>query len=495
MENNKTKILSIVAIATFMMLVVGATYAYFTAQGGSPASANLNVTTYTTDVFTFETGTNINIYTDQTLFSQGKGNATGSTFARATLTANNKTNTATENYNLYLNISDNTFKYTINESAPELLLTIKDADNNEVTSISGLEHKTITDGKGASISGFDITTKTGLLTLLSNKEIVANPKTIEEWNITVTFVNYNSDQTGNTGKTFDAQLLITKDDFSEYTPNTINTLSATKSGSNLTVNLNMEQGSNTISKYYYAIEETSELAMLDNKPKAMRLSNTLAANTLTYVESTSSSYTFSNINSSSNYNIYAYAIDNKKIKTNTYNFKYSSSYNLPVITKVEVTDKTSNSITVNVTATKGTNDISKYYYSVDNGNSFTESTSNSYTFSNLINNSNYRIVVKAMDSNGKYSNTYVISEKLAVKSLITFYIANSAYQAEEGMTWEEWILSNYNTDEFFYSDGKGITTNKDKNKGKVVSQDGIFQTMPTNIILATNYKLIIPEPF
>lgn len=56
MKNNKTKILSIVAIATFMALLIGVTYAYFTVQGVDLRSANLNVTIYTTDVITFTTG-------------------------------------------------------------------------------------------------------------------------------------------------------------------------------------------------------------------------------------------------------------------------------------------------------------------------------------------------------------------------------------------------------------------------------------------------------
>lgn len=95
------------------------------------------------------------------------------------LTANNKTNSATEHYNLYLNISDNNFSYTANSTYPEIILTIKDASNNEITSISGLEYKTVTDGKGVSISGFDITTKTGLITLLSNKEITTTSTKID----------------------------------------------------------------------------------------------------------------------------------------------------------------------------------------------------------------------------------------------------------------------------------------------------------------------------
>ena len=440
MKNKKAITLSVIASLALLVLIIGATYAYFQASGGTGTSTNLRVTTYTTDIITFEVGSNINIETNATLFSQGKGNASGTTFARATLTANNKTNSATENYNLFLNISDNTFAYSVDANTPELILTIKDKSNNEVTSIEGLTYKTVTDGKGTTIKGFDITNKNGLLTLF-NKDITTTSTTVEEWNVTVTFVNYNKDQTKNAGKKFDAQLIISKDNFSDYTPNTINTLSASKSGNNLTVNLNLENGSNPIDKYYYAIEETNGLAILDSKASVKRLNNRLAVSNLTYVESNNSSYTFTNIKTDANYNVYAYAVDNKKVKTNTYTYKYTSNYNLPVISKVE-TSKTSNSITATVTATKGTNNISKYYYSIDNGSTFTESTSNSYTFNNLSNNTNYRIVAKVMDTNGKYSNTYVVSQKIKTNTF-AFYLDDVEFQADNNMTWEEWLNSSY----------------------------------------------------
>ena len=221
MENKKQAIiLSVVAIVALLSLILGATFAYFRASGNSGSSTNVNVTTYTSDLLTFEIGNDIAVYADQTSFASGKGNATGSTFAKAILTANNKTNTATKNYYVYLNISENTFTYTQNESTPELLLTIKDTSGNEITSITGLTHKTVTDGKGASISGFDITTKSGVITLFDNREITATPTKTEEWNITVTFVNYNANQTGNAGKSFNAKLIIQQEEqkptLSEY---------------------------------------------------------------------------------------------------------------------------------------------------------------------------------------------------------------------------------------------------------------------------------------
>ena len=216
MKNKKQAIiLSVIASIALLVLIVGATYAYFQASGGTGTSANLRVTTYTTDVFNFEVGNDISIYADATSFASGKGNAVGSTFAKAILTANNKTNTATEHYYLYLNISNNTFIYTQNENTPELLLTIKDAGGNAVTDITSLAYKTVTDGKGASISGYDITNKSGVIILFDNREITASPAKTEQWNITVTFVNYDKDQSKNTGKSFSAKLMIQKEKIKE----------------------------------------------------------------------------------------------------------------------------------------------------------------------------------------------------------------------------------------------------------------------------------------
>ena len=211
MEKKKTKLFSAIALVALALLVVGATYAYFQNQYGSASQADVKVTTYTTDVLTFETGDAINISADQETFAQGKGNQTGSTFARATLQANNKTNTATAKYNVYLNIENNTFTYT-NTGTPELLLqVINKTTGNPVTSITGLVYKTVTDGKNTSISGFDITNKKGLITILNNKEISASPKTIEEYTITITFINHNYDQNINTGKSFNSKVIIQKE--------------------------------------------------------------------------------------------------------------------------------------------------------------------------------------------------------------------------------------------------------------------------------------------
>ena len=214
MQYKKQIILSILTIFVLSALIIGATFAYFQAQGDTSSQTSATVKTYTTDVFSFETGNAISFSLNQENFTSGKGNQTGSTFAKTILTANNKTNTATEHYYLYLNISNNTFTYTQNENTPEILLTITDG-TNPITNITSLTYKTVTDGKGNRISGYDITNKKGLITLFSNREITTTSTKTENWNITVSFINYNLDQSANAGKTFSGKVLIQKEKFKE----------------------------------------------------------------------------------------------------------------------------------------------------------------------------------------------------------------------------------------------------------------------------------------
>ena len=217
MEIQKTKIISIASIIALALTLVTATFAYFMAQTGEGKSTDIKINASTVDTLTFEAGSAISLNLNQDNFASGKGNQTDTTFAKAMLTANNKTNTATEHYYLYLNISNNTFTYSIDNNTPEILLSIKDGSNNEITTLTGLTYKTVTDGKGASIKGFDITKKSGLVTILNNREITTTSTKTEEWNVTVTFVNYDADQSKNAGKSFDAKLMIQQENLGNQT--------------------------------------------------------------------------------------------------------------------------------------------------------------------------------------------------------------------------------------------------------------------------------------
>ena len=211
MENKKTKIISIGAVVALALTVITATYAYFNAQVGDPAVADIKVNANTVDTFTFSNGSAISFSINQDNFASGKGNQTGSTYASATLTANNKTNTATEHYYLYLNIENNTFTYSINTNTPEIIMTITDNAGTEVTDITGLTHTSVTDANGTQVSGYDITNKNGIITLFNNREITTTSSKEERWNIKVTFVNYDASQNANAGKSMSAKVMIQKE--------------------------------------------------------------------------------------------------------------------------------------------------------------------------------------------------------------------------------------------------------------------------------------------
>ena len=89
-------------------------------------------------------------------------------------------------------------------------------------------------------------------------------------------------------------------------------------------------------------------------------------------------------------------------------FVYFDVYVLPEILEVTASDITSNSITLTVNAIAGTSNISTYYYSIDNGNSWISSASNSYTFTNLASDTEYNLQVYTEDSNGKKSDINIL---------------------------------------------------------------------------------------
>ena len=221
-NEKKVLALSFLGVLTFIAVVVGATYAYFTAQGGGTGNINVNATTNTTDNLSFQVGEAISLTANQEDFYQGAENKSGETFAKAILTANNATNTATRNYYVYLNITSNDFEYTTVDEQAELLLKVTAPDGTEVTTLGSLERKTSGTGDNQ-VTGFDITTQTGFITIADNYEITSTGTEEQEWQIEVIFANLDSDQNANTGKSFTANLIIQEEamstslgNFAEY---------------------------------------------------------------------------------------------------------------------------------------------------------------------------------------------------------------------------------------------------------------------------------------
>ena len=211
MENRKnTILLTVIAVATLLVAVVGATFAYFTAQGGSSVQTPVNVQTAQTSNGSFVTNGQISINANQENFYQGAGNQTSTATATVKYTASS---TAASDfcYTVGLQVTANNFEYTTAPTnTPELTFTArKSANASDMTSATTL------------IDAQDITTTTASTTIKVptsvgggeyNHQISATQgQTItDQWDFTVTLVNLESDQNANTGKTMTGQIVFTQ---------------------------------------------------------------------------------------------------------------------------------------------------------------------------------------------------------------------------------------------------------------------------------------------
>ncbi len=396
---NKTKTLILIAIVTLLVFVSGITYAYFQTQGNNGANANVNVLSSSTDNLIFTVEKDIYINASVANFGEGMGDLSDDTNATATLIPNNYDNTASAMYNIYIIIESNNLEYTTEDNTPELLLNVTDPNGNKLENITGLVHYE---------QGFDITTRTGGFLIASDYVIEANNATeVQNWNIEITLANLDSNQNANTGKNFSAKIYMTQEKMSSYNPVQITNIEATPTYNTIDTNLVLSNGSADVDKYYFGIKETS------------------SEEEVSYIESETPNYEFSNLKDNTEYIIYSYAIDVNNVKSNVYETRVTTNeYALATISEV-THSVTLNSITLTVTANSGDGTITKYMYSNNDGESWVESDSNTYTFTNLSDTTEYKIRVKVVDSNGVESTEYY--EAIATETYILPVVANVEY--------------------------------------------------------------------
>ena len=414
---NKTKTLILIAIITLLVFVSGITYAYFQTQGNNGANANVNVLSSSTDNLIFTVEKDIYINASVANFGEGMGDLSDDTNATATLIPNNYDNTASAMYNIYIIIESNNLEYTTPNNTPELLLNVTDPNGNKLENITGLVHYE---------QGFDITTRTGGFLIASDYVIEANNATeVQNWNIEITLANLDSNQNANTGKNFSAKIYMTQEKMSSYNPVQITNIEATPTYNTIDTNLVLSNGSADVDKYYFGIEEANNQTAYINDNQVIRLSNLASADTVTYYESETPNYEFSNLKDNTEYIIYSYAIDVNNVKSNVYETRVTTNeYALATISEV-THSVTLNSITLTVTANSGDGTITKYMYSNNDGESWIESDSNTYTFTNLSDTTEYKIRVKVVDSNGVESTEYY--EAIATETYILPVVANVEY--------------------------------------------------------------------
>ena len=217
MDNKKnTILLTVIAVATLLVAVVGATFAYFTAQGAQGTTADVTVSTGTAASSEFGVIKALNLYADATTFAEGAGDVTGDTTgtvkwtAPGAVTGQEAPSEADRSfcYTASLNITANTFTVSAanTEKLNELEFTAKKGETVLLDKISLVDFDTKV-GKTGTIkipttaNGSEYTHK-----LVAD----AGASVTDNWTITVTLKNLAMNQNENTGKQLTGQIAITK---------------------------------------------------------------------------------------------------------------------------------------------------------------------------------------------------------------------------------------------------------------------------------------------
>ena len=133
MDKKNTFLLTVIAVATLLVAIVGATFAYFTAQTGEGKDVQIEVTTSTSDTTLFSTFDRIAIRANQSNFgkdAEGNGiqSLRGMTKGYVSFVANSNTQEGNYCYNVDLQVSNNNFIYSLPKNGddyyPELVLNL-----------------------------------------------------------------------------------------------------------------------------------------------------------------------------------------------------------------------------------------------------------------------------------------------------------------------------------------------------------------------------------
>ena len=246
-----------IIIVSVLVLFIGVSFAYVVAQISGGAIGNANITADTTDNLKFSVNKDISLNPTQFNVTEGGGGLSDSAVGTASLLANSTNNTFSTTYYVYFNINSNNYVYTTEDNKPEIVLTILDPNNNPITELPNkdLTYVTAENADGTTVSGFDITTASGLFNIASLYPISSTSSTeatIQNWTFTVTFINLTTNQTENGGKTLNAEAILSKEVYRN--PDTV--LTAYSNGSPFT---------HTLGNYDITTDCSLGSAVWDNK--------------------------------------------------------------------------------------------------------------------------------------------------------------------------------------------------------------------------------------
>ncbi len=209
--NKKTRnIITALYVIALVALLVGTTFSYFTVINVASVSPSVSAETATLDYILFDTGNDISIYPNDTNFQKGMGNLSSDTYARAYVKHSGGDTPASVTYNVYIQIDKNSLTYSTSDNKPELVMEVVDTNGNPVTEIEGLTYTSVSDGKGNTIKGFDVTESKGRFYIVSNRTIKTLNEITEKWDVRVTYVNLGDVQDNNYDKELQGYIRIEK---------------------------------------------------------------------------------------------------------------------------------------------------------------------------------------------------------------------------------------------------------------------------------------------
>lgn len=213
MEKINGRKLSLIFIFILILLVIALLVGKFTfSYLGPTISDDLETqgeVTASGDTLIFTKGNNLSLSASTDNFATGGSNLSTTTNPKVKLIASTKTNEASATYYVGVLIKTNSYIYTTSDKTPEVILTIKDENGNNVTSgVDGLTYVT-----SGSVSGFDVTGKTGLFNIKTDYPISTTSSstgTTHTWTFTLTFVNLGTDQSDNENASMNLDIYLQK---------------------------------------------------------------------------------------------------------------------------------------------------------------------------------------------------------------------------------------------------------------------------------------------
>jgi len=184
-KGKRTVGLTVIGVATLMIAVIGATYAYFTVAISNTNRQNISVTTETTTPLKYTSNGAVSLT-----------NAIPGTSSTSTFTVKNEDAYATQTYDLTLNVPTNTFVST--DGTGQLYVKVT------ATTTSGGTTPTIINSFN-STNGKDYTATLKTAAKIVEDQTIA-PGETQTYTITVSFKELNKAQDTNQGATFSANI-------------------------------------------------------------------------------------------------------------------------------------------------------------------------------------------------------------------------------------------------------------------------------------------------